>query len=90
MGVMTVPDVRSGQDRVLTVEDMENMPDDEFRHELDDNEEPARHVIRQSGIAIFCHALDLSQPPDALLAQVRSLAQAIASAYLLQVAPGRP
>lgn len=54
------------------------------------NEEPARHVIRQSGIAIFCHALDLSQPPDALHAQVRSLAQAIASAHLLQVAPGRP
>jgi hypothetical protein len=25
MGVMTVPDVWSGQDRVLTVEDMENM-----------------------------------------------------------------
>lgn len=32
------------------------------------NEEPARHVIRQSGIAIFCHALDLSQLPDVLLA----------------------
>src|ERR1700689_3873408 len=36
MGVMTVPDLWSGQDRVLTVEDMENMPDDEFRYELDD------------------------------------------------------
>jgi hypothetical protein len=36
MGVMTVPDVWSGQDRMLTVEDMENMPDDEFRYELDD------------------------------------------------------
>jgi hypothetical protein len=36
MGVMTVPDVWSGQDRMLTGEDMENMPDDEFRYELDD------------------------------------------------------
>ena len=33
---MTTPDFWSGQDRVLTVEDMENMPDDEFRYELDD------------------------------------------------------
>jgi len=36
MGVMTVPAVWSDQDRMLTVEDMENMPDDEFRYELDD------------------------------------------------------
>ena len=49
-----------------------------------------RHVIRQSGTEISCHALDLSQPPDALLAQVRSLAQAIASAHLFQAPPGRP
>ena len=33
---MTPPDFWSGQDRTLTVEDMENMPDDEFRYELDD------------------------------------------------------
>jgi hypothetical protein len=36
MGVLTTPDFWSGQDRTLTVEDMENMPDDEFRCELDD------------------------------------------------------
>jgi Uma2 family endonuclease len=36
MGVMTTPDFWSGQDRMLTVEDMEDMPDDEFRYELDD------------------------------------------------------
>jgi Uma2 family endonuclease len=36
MGVMTTPDFWSGQDRTLTVEDMEDMPDDEFRYELDD------------------------------------------------------
>ncbi|MGH3186842.1 MAG: hypothetical protein ACRDPY_29835 [Streptosporangiaceae bacterium] len=32
---MTTPEFWSGQDRVLTVEDMEDMPD-EFRYELDD------------------------------------------------------
>ena len=36
MNTMTAPDVWAGQDRALTVEDMENMPDDEFRYELDD------------------------------------------------------
>jgi Uma2 family endonuclease len=36
MNVMTAPDVWSDEDRALTVEDMENMPDDEFRYELDD------------------------------------------------------
>jgi len=36
MGVMTASDFWSGQDRVLTVEDMEKLPDDEFRYELDD------------------------------------------------------
>jgi Uma2 family endonuclease len=36
MSVMTAPEIWSGQDRVLTVDDMENMPDDEFRYELDD------------------------------------------------------
>jgi hypothetical protein len=36
LGVMTTPDIWSGQDRMLTVEDMENMPDDEFGYELDD------------------------------------------------------
>ena len=38
MGVMTVPDVWSGQDRMLTVEDMEKMPDDEFRPVTSDEE----------------------------------------------------
>jgi 5-methylcytosine-specific restriction enzyme subunit McrC len=43
------------------------------------NEEPVRHVVRQSGIEIHCHAVDLSQPPDTLLAEMRDLAQAIVS-----------
>ena len=36
MNVMTAPDVWPDQTKELTVEDMENMPDDEFRYELDD------------------------------------------------------
>ena len=36
MNVMTAPQLWDSQDRMLTVEDMENMPDDEFRYELDD------------------------------------------------------
>jgi Uma2 family endonuclease len=36
MDAMTIPDAWYVQDRTLTVEDMENMPDDEFRYELDD------------------------------------------------------
>jgi 5-methylcytosine-specific restriction enzyme subunit McrC len=47
------------------------------------NEEPARHVVRESGVEIFCHALDLSHSPDALLNQMRTLAQAIASTHSL-------
>jgi Uma2 family endonuclease len=31
-----VPEIWADQSRVLTVEDMEDMPDDEFRYELDD------------------------------------------------------
>jgi hypothetical protein len=36
MSVMTIPEAWYAQDRTRTVEDMENMPDDEFRYELDD------------------------------------------------------
>jgi len=36
MSVMTIPEAWYAQDRTLTVEDMKNMPDDEFRYELDD------------------------------------------------------
>jgi hypothetical protein len=50
---MIVPDFWSGQDWVLTVEDMENMPDDEFRYELDDgvlivSQNPSRLHQRRS------------------------------------------
>ena len=36
MSVMAVPEFWATQNRMLTVDDMENMPDDEFRYELDD------------------------------------------------------
>jgi 5-methylcytosine-specific restriction enzyme subunit McrC len=41
------------------------------------NEEPARHVIRQAGTEIICHALDLDQAPSALLGSVGALARRI-------------
>jgi 5-methylcytosine-specific restriction enzyme subunit McrC len=46
------------------------------------NEEPARHVVRHSGIEIICHAIDLSQDPEHLLGQVRELAGQISAARL--------
>jgi 5-methylcytosine-specific restriction enzyme subunit McrC len=42
------------------------------------NEEPTRHVVRGTGIEIVCHALDLDQPPEALVAEVRGLAASVA------------
>ena len=46
------------------------------------NEKPARHLVRRSGIEIFCHAVDLDQEPDVLISQMRDLAQMIAAARL--------
>ena len=46
------------------------------------NENPAHHVIRRCGIEIFCHAVDLDQPPDRLLASMGALAQRIATTRL--------
>jgi 5-methylcytosine-specific restriction enzyme subunit McrC len=44
------------------------------------NEEAARHIIRQAGIEIICHALDLSQPPLMLLSDLRGLGRTIVTA----------
>lgn len=41
MSVMTAPRFRFDRDRMLTVDGMEDRPDDEFRHELDDGAPPA-------------------------------------------------
>ena len=41
------------------------------------NASPARHAVRQAGIEIFCHAVDLSQPPEQLLKQMSNLAELV-------------
>jgi 5-methylcytosine-specific restriction enzyme subunit McrC len=43
------------------------------------SEEPVRHVVRRSSIEIIGHAIDLDQRPDALLTQIRGLAEQIAA-----------
>jgi 5-methylcytosine-specific restriction enzyme subunit McrC len=44
------------------------------------NEQPARYVVRGAGTEIVCHALNLSQTPAELLAEVKRLASAIVEA----------
>jgi 5-methylcytosine-specific restriction enzyme subunit McrC len=41
------------------------------------NASAARHVVRQAGIEIFCHAVDLSQPPERLIEQMSNLAELV-------------
>ncbi len=67
MGVMTVPDLWSGQDRMLTVEDMENTPDDEFRYELDDGVlivSPAPSTLHQFAVARLTVILSAACPAE--------------------------
>jgi len=65
MDIMTAPDFWSGQDRMLTVEDMENMPDDEFRYELDDGVlivSPAPSTLHQLAVARLTVVLSAACP----------------------------
>ena len=67
MNAMTAPDVWSGQDRALTVEDMENMPDDEFRYELDDGvliASPVPSYLHQRVVFRLAQVLDAACPPE--------------------------
>ena len=41
------------------------------------NASPARHVVRQSGVEIICHAIDLSQPPGQLIGEMGNLAEVV-------------
>jgi McrBC 5-methylcytosine restriction system component len=41
------------------------------------NATPARRVVRQAGVEILCHAIDLSQPPDQLIEQMSNLAELV-------------
>jgi 5-methylcytosine-specific restriction enzyme subunit McrC len=52
-------------------------------------QQPARHVVRQSGIEIICHAVDLDAGSDVLLAQMSALADRIASAAAHAASPSR-
>ncbi|MGO9280810.1 MAG: McrC family protein, partial [Streptosporangiaceae bacterium] len=54
------------------------------------NEIAARHVVRSSGIEIRCHAIDLDQEPEQLLAQMHDLARLIASTRLVSGALADP
>ncbi len=70
MNVMTAPDVWSDQGRALTVEDMENMPDDEFRYELDDGVlivSPAPSSLHQHVVFRLAQVLDAACPSEFLV-----------------------
>ena len=65
MNVMTAPDFWSDQGRALTVEDMENQPDDQFRYELDDGVlivSPAPSPLHQRACFRLGQALDAACP----------------------------
>jgi Uma2 family endonuclease len=70
MSVMTAPEVWSDSGRTLTVEDMENMPDDEFRYELDDGVlivSPAPSNRHQLAVFRLAQILDAACPPELLV-----------------------
>jgi Uma2 family endonuclease len=67
MDVMTAQDFWSGQDRMLTVEDMENVPDDEFRYELDDGVlivSPAPSRLHQLAVTRLAVILSAACPAE--------------------------
>ena len=67
MDAMTIPDVWSGQERALTVADMENMPDDEFRYELDDGVlivSPAPSTLHQLAVTRLAVLLSAVCPAE--------------------------
>jgi 5-methylcytosine-specific restriction enzyme subunit McrC len=47
------------------------------------NEHPARHIVRRSDVEILCHAIDLGEEPEELLAQISEFARDIAAATQL-------
>jgi Uma2 family endonuclease len=67
MNVMTGPDVWSDQGRALTVADMETMPDDEFRYELDDGVlivSPAPSPLHQRAVTRLTVMLSAACPRE--------------------------
>jgi Uma2 family endonuclease len=66
MNAMTAPEVWADQTRELTVEDMESMPDDEFRYELDDGVlivSPAPSNLHQLAVTQLAVILSSACPP---------------------------
>lgn len=67
MSVMSAPDIWSGQERLLTADDMETMPDDEFRYELDDGVlimSPAPSSLHQLAVARLTAILTAACPAE--------------------------
>ncbi len=67
MSLMTIPDVWPDEERALTVEDMENMPDDEFRYELDDGVlivSPAPTTLHQLAVTRLAVILSAACPAE--------------------------
>jgi Uma2 family endonuclease len=72
MSVMAVPEFWAAQDRMLTVDDMVHMPDDEFRYELDDGVlivSPAPTPLHQLVLAQLQFVLQTACPADFLVMQ---------------------
>ena len=66
-----IPQIWADPDRILTVEDMEDMPDDEFRYELDNGMlivhpvPPLVHQLAVIRLAFLLHtALPAGTPDD--------------------------
>jgi|SRR5215831_12810446 len=70
MSAMTAPEFWFSQDRMLTVDDMEDMPDDEFRYELDDGVlvvSPAPSNLHQLAVTRLTMLLSGACPDDLLV-----------------------
>lgn len=70
MSLMTTPEAWFGEDRMLTVDDMQNVPDDEFRYELDDGVlvvSPAPGTVHQLAVTRLTVLLSSACPDDFLV-----------------------
>jgi Uma2 family endonuclease len=92
MDAMTIPDVWSGQDRALTVSDMEDMPDDEFRYELDDGVpivSPAPSTLHQLAVTRLAVILSAVCPAELVVLALGSFFQETPPELVVEVASPR-
>ena len=64
-----IPQIWADPDRILTVEDMEDMLDDEFRYELDDGMlivHPVPPLVHQLAVTLLAFLLHTACPPELL------------------------